>query len=68
MERSPEMMLALLGILKAGGAYVPLDPAYPKDQQTQITRRSLRRPPRNDTLGGGKCKMENSNSKRRKIR
>ncbi len=29
MERSIEMIVALLGVLKAGGAYVPLDPAYP---------------------------------------
>jgi amino acid adenylation domain-containing protein len=29
VERSPKMIVALLGILKAGGAYVPLDPAYP---------------------------------------
>ena len=29
LERSPEMVVALLGVLKAGGAYVPLDPAYP---------------------------------------
>lgn len=28
-ERSPEMIIGLLGILKAGGAYVPIDPAYP---------------------------------------
>jgi amino acid adenylation domain-containing protein len=30
MERSPELLIGLLGILKAGGAYVPLDPAYPQ--------------------------------------
>lgn len=29
VERTPEMIIVLLGILKAGGAYVPLDPAYP---------------------------------------
>lgn len=29
LERSPEMIVALLAILKAGGAYVPLDPASP---------------------------------------
>lgn len=32
VERSIEMLAALLGILKAGGAYVPLDPAYPSDR------------------------------------
>jgi len=32
IERSPQMVVALLGILKAGGAYVPLDPAYPKER------------------------------------
>jgi amino acid adenylation domain-containing protein/non-ribosomal peptide synthase protein (TIGR01720 family) len=29
LERSPELIIGLLGILKAGGAYVPLDPSYP---------------------------------------
>jgi amino acid adenylation domain-containing protein len=32
MERSAEMVIALLAILEAGGAYVPLDPAYPDDR------------------------------------
>jgi arthrofactin-type cyclic lipopeptide synthetase C len=32
VERSPEMIVGLLGILKAGGAYVPLDPAYPAER------------------------------------
>jgi amino acid adenylation domain-containing protein len=32
LERSPEMIVGLLGILKAGGAYVPLDPAYPRER------------------------------------
>ncbi len=30
VERSPELVVGLLGILKAGGAYVPLDPSYPE--------------------------------------
>ncbi|OLT59722.1 AMP-binding protein [Moorena bouillonii] len=30
LERSLEMVIALLAILKAGGAYVPLDPGYPQ--------------------------------------
>lgn len=29
VDRSPDMVVAMLAILKAGGAYVPLDPSYP---------------------------------------
>ncbi|MBV8777993.1 MAG: amino acid adenylation domain-containing protein, partial [Alphaproteobacteria bacterium] len=31
-ERSPEMVIGLLGILKAGGAYLPLEPDYPSER------------------------------------
>ncbi|GEB34858.1 non-ribosomal peptide synthase/polyketide synthase [Brevibacillus parabrevis] len=31
-ERSPEMVIGILGILKAGGAYVPVDPGYPQER------------------------------------
>lgn len=32
LERSVEMLVAVLGILKAGCAYLPLDPHYPKER------------------------------------
>ncbi len=32
VERSPQMVVGLLGILKAGGAYLPLDPDYPGER------------------------------------
>ncbi|HEU4712838.1 MAG TPA: amino acid adenylation domain-containing protein [Pyrinomonadaceae bacterium] len=32
LERSPQLIVALLGVLKAGGAYVPLDTHAPKDR------------------------------------
>ena len=52
LERSPEMIVALLATLKAGGAYVPLDPDYPAERlafmledsgaRILITRETLR--------------------------
>jgi amino acid adenylation domain-containing protein len=36
LERSTEMIVALLAVLKAGGAYVPLDPAYPPQRLNAI--------------------------------
>ena len=32
LERSPELVIALLAILKAGGAYLPLDPQLPEER------------------------------------
>ncbi|MEH1848659.1 MAG: amino acid adenylation domain-containing protein [Nostoc sp.] len=32
IERSPLMIIGLLGILKAGGAYIPIDPSYPQQR------------------------------------
>ena len=40
VERSPEMLVGILGILKAGGAYLPLDPAYPVERLSYMVRDS----------------------------
>ena len=32
MERSPDMVIALVAVLKAGGVYVPMDPEYPAER------------------------------------
>ncbi|WP_163997839.1 non-ribosomal peptide synthase/polyketide synthase, partial [Pyxidicoccus caerfyrddinensis] len=32
LERSVDLVVAMLGVLKAGGAFVPLDPSYPADR------------------------------------
>jgi amino acid adenylation domain-containing protein len=36
LERSMDMVAAVLGVMKAGGAYVPLDPSYPADRLAAI--------------------------------
>ncbi|RKH16813.1 non-ribosomal peptide synthetase [Corallococcus sp. CA047B] len=52
LEKSVEVVVAVLAVLKAGGAYVPLDPSYPQDRtalmladsrpQVLVTRDTLR--------------------------
>lgn len=35
-ERSPELIIALLGVMKAGCTYIPLDPIYPQDRLRHV--------------------------------
>ena len=36
MERSPEMVVAVLAMLKAGAAYLPIDPEYPLERMAWL--------------------------------
>lgn len=38
MQRSPEMVLAVLSVLRAGGAYLPLSPEWPAERMTIAAR------------------------------
>lgn len=38
VERSAELVVALLAVLKSGAAYVPVDPGYPADRIAHILR------------------------------
>jgi amino acid adenylation domain-containing protein len=40
MQRTPDLIVSLLGILRAGGAYVPLDPEYPNERLAYMLRDS----------------------------
>ncbi|MEE4561814.1 amino acid adenylation domain-containing protein [Paenibacillus polymyxa] len=41
VERSFEMIIAILAIHKAGGAYIPIDPAYPKERVRYMLQDSV---------------------------
>ena len=49
MNRSFDMIIAILGVLKSGGSYIPIDPEYPEDRISYM-------------LSNSKCKMLLSNS------
>ena len=40
LDRSPDMLVSMLGVLKAGGAYVPLDPAAPPQRLAYMLAQS----------------------------
>jgi amino acid adenylation domain-containing protein len=40
VERTPELVVAVLGVLKAGGAYLPLDPGYPHERLLDMVQDS----------------------------
>jgi len=40
MQRSVELVVAILGVLKAGGAYLPLDPDYPSERLAYMVQDS----------------------------
>ncbi len=68
LERSLEMVIALLAILKAGAAYLPLDPKYPRERiafmlddaraSVLITQKSLE-----SLVEDGRWRMEDSDSR-----
>ena len=40
LDRSPDLLVALLAVLKSGSAYVPLDPTYPKERLEYVLESS----------------------------
>ena len=68
LERSLEMVIALLAVLKAGAAYLPLDPKYPRERMAfmlddarvsvLIAQKSLE-----SLVEDGRCRMEDSDSR-----
>ncbi|MDX2506721.1 MAG: amino acid adenylation domain-containing protein [Gammaproteobacteria bacterium] len=40
LDRTEQMLVAILGVLKAGGGYVPMDPGYPNDRLSYMLEHS----------------------------
>ncbi len=40
LDRSPDMVVALLAVMKAGSAYIPLDPSYPEERLAHVFENS----------------------------
>ena len=62
IERSLEMLIAIIAILKAGGAYVPIDVGYPRERSQFILRDSrahllLTQKELSRELSGRECEM-----------
>ncbi|MBK3643113.1 non-ribosomal peptide synthetase [Streptomyces sp. MBT33] len=58
VERSPDMLVALLAVIKSGAAYLPLEPTYPRERLAYLLEDSgarllLGRPELVDSLGLG---------------
>ena len=53
MERSVEMIVAILGTLKAGAAYLPLDPDYPAERLAFMIEDAR---PKRVLTAGGECR------------
>src|SRR4028119_312917 len=52
-QRSPEMLVAIVGIWKAGGAYLPLDPAMPPERRAFPRREAAAAPARTGEARAG---------------
>jgi amino acid adenylation domain-containing protein len=61
MDRSLEMLVAMLGVMKAGAAYVPLDPMFPPARIAQIVEET--NVPVMVTLSGHLESLPHSNAK-----
>ena len=58
LQRSMEMVVAVLAVVKAGGAYLPLDPGYPQDRLVDMSTDAGVKVVLSDSNLGGKFPSE----------